>query len=40
MVKEIGGEEGEVGLRTSSNTDGSLVVSSIISFKFNSKKED
>ena len=40
VVKEIGGEEGEVGLGTSTNINGSLVVSSRIGFKFNSEKED
>ena len=37
-VNEIGGEEGEFRLGTFS--DGSLVVSSRIGFKFNTKKED
>ena len=39
-VNEIGGEEGEVRLGTSFNTDGSLEVSSRIGFKFNSEKEN
>ena len=39
-VNEIGGEEGEVRLVFSSNTDGYIVVSSRIGFKFNLEKED
>ena len=39
-VNEIDGEEGEVILGTSANTDGYLEVSSRIGFKFNSEKED
>ena len=39
-VNEIGGEGGEDGMGTSTNTDGSLVISSRISFKFKSEKEN